>query len=312
MKKVVIIGANHSGLHCAMMLDPKKFDVTIIDMSKNPGEKYCAGGTSSKSNKYIPERFRRRLFTEVFIQKGVRRARIERKNNPLYTIDRPGYINYLINKAKKKGIKIILGKKIGIDDIGKKDVAGFDYDILIGADGTLSVVRRKLGLESKRMGVIEAKTKPMKDMEFFFDKRFGNGYFWIFPHDTYSSIGCTGGLQVFSDFCKEKGLEFYDKVGFSIQYKYCGYDFGDKYLIGEAAGLVSEITGEGIYAAIVSGEGLAKELNTGKKSEEIAHIVKQLKWHNSFTYKIILILLPVLLILPQNAINKITDLLSVK
>ena len=43
-----------------------------------------------------------------------------------------------------------------------------------------------------------------------------------------------------------------------INYDFRGYHFGNRFLAGDAAGLASGLTGEGIYPAILSGETIAK------------------------------------------------------
>ena len=43
-----------------------------------------------------------------------------------------------------------------------------------------------------------------------------------------------------------------------INFDYRGWRFGNKMLIGDAAGLASGLTGEGMYSALVSGETAAR------------------------------------------------------
>ena len=43
-----------------------------------------------------------------------------------------------------------------------------------------------------------------------------------------------------------------------INFDYRGYHFNNIFLVGDAAGLASGLTGEGIYPAIVSGEAVAR------------------------------------------------------
>ncbi len=60
-----------------------------------------------------------------------------------------------------------------------------------------------------------------------------------------------------------------------INYDYKGHDFGNKFLIGDAAGLASGLTGEGIYFAIKSGEDVAKKIiNKKYDCHNIKHILE--------------------------------------
>ena len=282
MKKVMIIGGNLAGLNCALSLDLKKYSVTVIDKSKNPGTKVCAAGVSAKGDKYIPKKFHMRDFNRMLIKLGKHKVVIDRKHRILHTIDREAYIKDLIKKCKKKGIKIVLGENVKVNDISKSDVKGMHYDILIGADGYNSVVRKKLGLKSKYHTIIEAKTKKdFKDIQVIIDGSL-LGYFWIFPNKGYTSIGCGTKVSVFKQWCKKLKLDYYEPKGAKLQYNYCGYKFGNQYLTGEAAGFASGLTGEGIYYAIISGIALAEELNSGVKSKRLKRLARQLGKHTIF------------------------------
>jgi len=59
------------------------------------------------------------------------------------------------------------------------------------------------------------------------------------------------GLQGFSLEKEQARAEY-------INYDYQGWKFGRIFLIGDAAGLASGLTGEGIYPAIISGEETAR------------------------------------------------------
>jgi flavin-dependent dehydrogenase len=288
--KVVIVGANVAGLNCALNLDTSKYSIIIIDKSKNPGEKVCAGGISSKADDLIPMKFYKKRFPSITVHYKKSKLCIDRKNNPLSTFDREAYIWELINQCRKKKIKVILDTEIKQCNLKEKYVYSgndkMDYDILIGADGYDSIVRKYLGLKSEFINTIEAKTrKQYKKMHIMLDRSLGEGYFWIFPHVGYSSIGCGGIISNFRGICKRLGIEYYDAKGAKIQYSYKGYKFGDVFLIGEAAGFASAFTGEGVYYSIVSAIETAKELNTGKKSKKIRELAGKLQKHKHYNSK---------------------------
>lgn len=319
MKKIVIIGASIAGLNCALTLDAGKYKVTVIDKSINPGEKPCAGGVSAKCDAFIPERFYESDFDKIVLMLGKKQVEIDRRHRILHTIDREGYVNYLLNECKKKGIKVMLGctakdvdlsaKKIMADCIDCREIK---YDILIGADGCMSLVRRKLGLKSRFIPVIEAKTqKKFNEMKVYADARIG--YFWIFPHKEYTSIGCAMNKNIFNNYCTKLGIKYYDMKGTVMQYNYNGYKFGDVYLIGEAGGFMSKLTGEGIYHAIVSGIEVANEIN-GVKSEKLAAFIKKLSRQTYLRGALILLVffVAVPFSFGEKIIRRICEWLSVK
>jgi geranylgeranyl reductase len=62
---------------------------------------------------------------------------------------------------------------------------------------------------------------------------------------------------------------------FVINCDYQGYKFGDTFLIGDAAGLASGFTGEGIYQALISGEEIAKLiLDNSYEPEKLKRIIE--------------------------------------
>jgi geranylgeranyl reductase len=109
-------------------------------------------------------------------------------------------------------------------------------------------------------------------MEWHLNSRyFSNGYGWIFPHAHTVSIGAYVPSSVMPAQQLKKGLiAWAGTCGFSlareqaradyINYDYQGWRFGRIFLVGDAAGLASGLTGEGIYPAIVSGEEAARTI----------------------------------------------------
>jgi flavin-dependent dehydrogenase len=317
-EKVIIIGANIAGLNCALNLDLNKFSVTIIDKSKNPGLKVCAGGVSAKCDDFIPKRYYEKDFDKMVLWIKNDKMTIDRKHRPLHTINRENYIKHLILRCRKKGITIILGHKIKKEDICNNYInltkKKLNYNILIGADGFDSIVRQKLKLKNKYHYLIEAKTnKKINDMTLIIEPSL-RGYFWMFPHKNYSSIGCCTKINQFKKMCKKLDVAYYDIKGGALQYSYNGTRFGNIRLIGEAAGIISKLTGEGIYYAIISGIETAKELNTGKKSKILDKMADKLN-KDTLLKGAIIYLVSIILIkfkIGRNIIIKIAERLSVK
>jgi geranylgeranyl reductase len=167
------------------------------------------------------------------------------------------------------------------------------YKFLVGADGSNSIVRKFLGLKTERF--LQAfqylPKKKFKEIELFIDPLSFGHYVWIFPYKNFSSVG-TGG-----DFKKGKmGLNFTTKEiknnfdcwcnkkfntkkckfeSATINYDYKGHEFGNIFLVGDAGGFASGLTGEGIYNAIKSGEDVANKIANKKYDcKNISHILK--------------------------------------
>lgn len=83
---------------------------------------------------------------------------------------------------------------------------------------------------------------------------------------------------------KTEGLEL---ESFPINFDYRGYQFGNKFLIGDAGGFASGLTGEGIYFAMVSGKEVAKKIiDSQYDCPEISKILKIKRRHEYLLKKI--------------------------
>jgi len=165
----------------------------------------------------------------------------------------------------------------------------------VGADGGNSIVRKHLNIKTEKfLQAFQYLTpKKFKRLEFFLDpQKFGH-YIWIFPHKNFTSIGTGGdfikgskkiGLNFtmpeirehFDKWCKKKfdikKCRFEASI---INYDYRGYKFRNKFLIGDAGGFASGLTGEGIYFAIKSGEDVAQKIiHKNYRCSNIKHILK--------------------------------------
>ncbi|MFA6497964.1 MAG: NAD(P)/FAD-dependent oxidoreductase, partial [Desulfurivibrionaceae bacterium] len=120
---------------------------------------------------------------------------------------------------------------------------------------------------------------------------FGNGYAWIFPHQDTASIGVYARrstskpgmlLNSLHQWAAEHGHELKSRQPQAalINSDFRGWHFNNRFLIGDAAGLASGLTGEGIYSAIVSGKETARTiLDGGYESKEMAQLIKKHHQH---------------------------------
>ncbi len=97
---------------------------------------------------------------------------------------------------------------------------------------------------------------------------FASGYAWVFPHQDSVSVGAyVDGRVMKAKQLQDNLIKWSAKSGYPlsghkseaeyINFDFRGYRFNNIFLVGDAAGLASGLTGEGIYPAIVSGEAVA-------------------------------------------------------
>jgi geranylgeranyl reductase family protein len=300
---VVIIGAGPAGLKCAESLGNSKFKVLLLEKNKEIGPKVCAGGLTEKDIEYlrIPNDLIDFQYDRIKLHVKSTCSIIKHENNFIFTIDRKNLGQWQLKKLEQyKNIEVRVNSKVSRIEKQHILVSGkkIAYKYLVGADGSTSVVKRYLGIKSKDIGIgiqYIIPTKKYKELEIFFDpKLFSSWYAWIFPHKNYVSIGCGGSSKgLSSKVLKNNFKKWLDKKNIDIskaKYEafmlvsdYHGYQFENIYLVGDAGGFVSGLTGEGIYPALVSGEEIGKHiLNSNYKSKKIENLLKTKKKHNKY------------------------------
>ncbi|MBU0943738.1 MAG: NAD(P)/FAD-dependent oxidoreductase [Proteobacteria bacterium] len=276
----LIIGAGPGGLACARILAEKGSACLVVERKKVIGPKVCAGGiTWSGLISRVPQELAEKSFPTQHICTPWQKVRIDEQTPIIATVNREKLGQQMARQAMAAGAIIRIGtivrtiqkRTVIVQDriSGEKEEISFDY--LVGADGSSSLVRRHLGLKSKRLGIGINYQIPgnVKEMEWHLNNSlFGNGYAWIFPHSDTVSIGAYADKETMGPTQLQTSLlSWAGRQGFQldnqqaraeyINYDFQGWNFGHTFLIGDAAGLASGLTGEGIYPAIVSGEQAA-------------------------------------------------------
>lgn len=276
---VAIIGAGPAGLEAAKVLAENNKKVVILEKNSIIGKKVCAGGLTTKDFSLgVPIDFADRLFKEVTLGTPWANCIVKSKNPYVATVTREKLGNYLAKEDRLDGVRIYTNKVVAeIDNnhLKTKDGLEIQFYSLIGSDGVESMVRKFVGLENKNILVAFHYKMPVRyeKMEYIYNaKLFGSGYAWIFPHKEFTSIGAcvdpkyavdSAKLQEnFKLWAKKRGIELDEQYheAWMINYDYQGFQFGNIFLVGDAGGFSSGLTGEGIYFAMVSGSEIAKKI----------------------------------------------------
>ena len=303
-KKVLIIGAGPGGLATAIELKKRSraTNVLILEKEDEISDKICAGGISANPLKIgLPEDIISRRFDRIKVFTPNQKVIVERGRPIAATTNRKKLHEIMAKEAIELGVKILFGKSV--KEINNNSVITssgdiYCFDYLVGADGSNSVVRKEIGLKTEKILTASQYMIPGEylDMEFYFDfKKFGPSYAWIFPQKGIISVGtgrdnilCRGGLTAndlrknLKTWCEEKfDLKDAKFQSFPINYDYRGFEFrnGKVFLAGDAAGLASGLTGEGIKFAILSGRDIARKiLDPNYECKEIKKILKIKKY----------------------------------
>ncbi len=283
---VIIVGAGPAGLACAERCASNGVRTLVLERKHVIGQKVCAGGITWNGLLQKVEDLPLRKFSTQHIITPFQSAVITRSSPIIATISREDLGRYMHEKATQAGAEVLMEHLVtGIAEnaltatcktTGKQ--RKLRYSFLVGADGSTSIVRKYLQIPVAKAGIGINYMVPghIVDMEWHLvPQLFGSGYGWIFPHRNQCSFGAyadssvLSAKQLHSNFlvwCQQREINLKDArpAAGIVNFDYRGDSFNNIFLAGDAAGLASGVTGEGIYPAIVSGRKIA---NTIVKSE---------------------------------------------
>ena len=294
---VIIVGAGPGGLACAKLLAEHGIDVLVLEKKPVAGPKVCGGGiTWAGLIKRVPEHLIEHVFPKQYIRSNYQQTVIKAEDPIVATVHREILGKWMCLQAKEAGAKIKTSCQVHtITPAAVETSEGpLGYRYLIGADGSRSIVRKYLGLATDKLGVAIHFRVPgnFEKMEWHLnDTLFQNGYAWIFPFRDMASVGIYGttpynnpkqmlhSLVRWADDQKISLAGLKPRAGL-INFDYRGWRFNNIMLIGDAAGLASGLTGEGMYPALVSGETAAKIIiNPDYDCSELQRIITKQKYH---------------------------------
>jgi len=306
---VIIVGAGPAGLMCAEILSKSDKSVLVLEKNEKFGEKVCAGGLTRKDLELldIPDDIFEYKITQTAVYSRKRKSQTNAPEPFVFTVNRITFGTWQKEQLDNTHIEIRNNAKV-TDITSVKIIVNeteeFGYTYLVGADGYFSIVRKylKMPQEKRLIGIQYTVPDPVKEprLEIHLNaKRFYSWYGWKFPHDKSFAVGCccdprrVSPAKLKTNFHKwlnKKGIDTSNAKyeSYPISYDYRGYQFNNIFLAGEAAGMASGLTGEGIYQSLVSGKTVAHTiLDKNFTSEELDAVIR----YNAIQEKIINILL---------------------
>lgn len=280
MVDAVIIGGGPAGISAGTVLQRKGYKTCIIDTRIFPREKLCAGVLTVKSIKLIHHIYEELNFGGMDIR-DIHKIELLYNSKVIgkYTVDnayrvinRTEFDNELLKYYKSVGGMVIEGQKdyeIVYDKsvVVLSDGKEIPYRVLIGADGINSKVRSYVGRSWKASVLCFERFIPNLSDEDTIKIDFAGilgGYSWRIPGKDRIGVGLG---EFYIRGMKKKPARYkryFERQGIrdinSIKGAFVSFgNFVRKpvknnvLLVGDAAGLVDAMTGEGIYFAIESG-----------------------------------------------------------
>lgn len=284
MHQVIVVGAGPAGAHLAYLLAREGIDVLLLEKERLPRYKPCAGGVAPKARRFLDfdlsPVIEDTVRTVVLAYHKAEPITATRDQSVVYTVSRDRFDAFIVNKAKEAGVEVREGARVRQVEACNSGIlvhaGGREWpgQILVGADGAQSVVARALGMVRRKITAVtltkevpvsgERLERSRGTIKVNYGKAPGT-ITWVFPKVDRLSIGAGTisprfkGLHPFlQQMTIEEGLAEPAAMtrarGWTIPYnpKPDLLHHGRALVVGDAAGLADPLTGEGIYAALLS------------------------------------------------------------
>lgn len=288
--QTIIVGAGPAGSVCGYILAKNNRECLIIERKEFPREKLCGGGLTPKSvhllNRIYPNlKYEHCTAFQMEVYSPKQMLASFRMTEGIRTVVRKDFDNVLLDQYKSIGGEVLHAKVSSIEEkegkvfltLGDKTIVS--CDTLIGADGANSIIRKYVDPHKKKGLVWMEKTvtgKSERNIKIFFDKRYKDGYGYVFPNVN----GCVIGYGHANTPCLEEFDEMLSNHQLSKDGKIKGayiptmdkieYPFRKNIiLIGDAGGYVDSVTSEGLFYAMKTGENAATSILVDRNFEEV-------------------------------------------
>lgn len=304
---VLIVGAGPAGCAAAYDLAASGMSVLLLDRQSFPRLKPCAGALTMKTIRALRYSVRpiiRQTCRNFRVGLRLERTTVFPSAHPIAAMTvRSEFDEFCLRQTCRMGAqfhRITAISQISRTSSGWALSAGdhdFESRFLIGADGANSQVRKLCGLavSSLRFGfALETCIPTSQANDYLMEMDYGvvdHGYAWVFPKGDHVNVGLftlhptihQAGEQL-AAYCKQKvGLPLTNRIhGHKIPYggKLFSHAPGGAILVGDAAGLVDPLLGEGIFNAVRSGQLAAAAIREAAAgaSDRYDQLVKEITY----------------------------------
>ena len=276
---VGVIGAGPAGATTAYRLARARARVLLVDKARFPRDKPCGGGLTMRAVRQLP------FSVEPVVEERITRARcrlrygpmIERASTQVLCLmtQRRRLDAYLAEQAAEAGADFRPGVRVAIESDRQLRVDGqpVQVDAVIGADGANGITARSLGLGGAIVngvaleGNLPYDELPQDDWSGLLVLELATvpgGYGWIFPKRDHVNLG-VGGWGEEGPRLRDHLRLLCEHYGVTIERltNLRGHRLpmrrpqtvlgrGRALLVGDAAGVLDPVSGDGIYEAFVT------------------------------------------------------------
>jgi geranylgeranyl reductase family protein len=286
----IVVGAGPAGSTAALRLSRAGARVLLLDRERFPRDKPCGGGLTERAVKQLP------VPVDPVVEEVVDRfelgfrygTRFERGGErPLVLMTQRRRLDaFLAEQAVGAGAVFRDGVRataVEADGTVRFDGTAAHADFVVGADGVNGLTARALGFGDRRHGValegnvlyVHAREGRWRGRAVVELGAVPGGYAWVFPKGEHVNVGVGGWhtegprlREHLERACAGYGLPF-DRLesvrGYRLPMRRVGEMpvRGRVLLVGDAAGLVDPLSGDGIYEALLSSRLAAEAVLSG-------------------------------------------------
>ena len=289
---VIVVGAGPAGSTTARECAERGLSVLLLEKAEFPRDKPCGGGVTPHAASMLPfslDPVAERSIDTFLLSLGRDKEMTRDSDETLvYMTQRSRLDAFLVEKAVDVGVTFVQRTQVRTivrhSDHVQVTANGHTYEgrTLVGADGANGVVSKMTGLAvNPAHGVaIEGNITPPGGVPERWHSALGidigdlpGGYGWLFPKGDHVNIGL-GAWRYFAPRLREQLDELVEYYGFDpadlwglrghhlpLRSAESEMVVGNVVLVGDAAGLVDPMTGEGITNAFHSGRLAAEHIH---------------------------------------------------
>ncbi|MGE3857435.1 MAG: geranylgeranyl reductase family protein [Dehalococcoidia bacterium] len=286
----IVVGAGPGGSTAARGIAERGGSVLLLDRAKFPRDKPCGGGVTVRCAELLP------FSIDPIVEDVVSKARLRVRDGRDIERDAGGVLTYMTQRRRLDAFLVDRAQEAGADFRDGQQVTDVrrvpdgtyvvatkaeqhTARVVIGADGANGIVGNRLGYASIPDGAAALEGNivfPDGVPAAFRGKvvlNFGyvpGGYGWVFPKGDHVNVGVGGWKHAAGPrlraalyhLCRLYGLDparLESLRGHTLPMAAPGMTIAamGSAVIGDAAGLVDPLSGEGIYAALASGTAVA-------------------------------------------------------
>ena len=313
---VLVVGAGPAGSATAIHLQRAGMRVLLVDKARFPRDKPCGGGLTGRALRQLPcavDAVVEHVVDTMVIRVGYR-GKLRRKSaEPLIEMTQRRRLDlHLVVQAAAAGAEFRDGVAVSDVELGDAGVTArvgshvVGARFLVGADGANGVVARSAGLgEGIVRGVAlegnvdwsALESTPYAGTAWVELGVVPGGYGWVFPKGDHANLGVGGWLtegphlRAYLDrLARAHGVDpsaVTDVRGHRLPMRELGSSAarGRVLLVGDAAGLVDPLSGDGMYEAFGSARLAADAIVAGHPEQYEPALAGALDRHAAASWK---------------------------